>query len=463
MESGTLTRQHETKSVLDLVNLYNQGALELSPAFQRDSVWKDTDRRKLIDTVARNYPLPAIFLYKCAQAGGLHYAVIDGKQRLETLLGFLGHVKGKGFEAKLEISGTDGPQLVSARTLRSNGRHHELRSHFLGYKVPIIEVEGHLSDVMELFVRLNSTGKPLKQQEKRKARYSGSPLLVQATALAMKLEKYWRQTKVMSDQQIARMKHVELAAELMLSAHQGTVINKKAAIDKVMMTRSIPEAQLRKAAAKVFHAVRMVGHVFPQLHTTRFVKVVDYYTLVVLVGRLIDQGAILTDRKRQQLAADLLKAFGIGVDQLREQQRSLKTIRGEASIYRDYLLTVSQMTDDESQRRRREDILTGVLGSVFDRKDEQRMFTEEQRRILWNSSDEKECKCCGETLGWHNFTVDHVNPHSKGGRSVLDNAALMCRSCNSSKGNRRTTTSTVAKSKQPALARSGKRRLKQPG
>lgn len=40
-------------------------------------------------------------------------------------------------------------------------------------------------------------------------------------------------------------------------------------------------------------------------------------------------------------------------------------------------------------------------------------------------------------LGWHNFTIDHVDPHSKGGRSTLDNAALMCGPCKSAKGNRR--------------------------
>jgi hypothetical protein len=64
-----LTKQHETKTVADLAHLYEKGMLELSPAFQRKSVWLLKDRRKLIDTVARNYPLPAIFLgsftFKC--------------------------------------------------------------------------------------------------------------------------------------------------------------------------------------------------------------------------------------------------------------------------------------------------------------------------------------------------------------------------------------------------------------
>jgi 5-methylcytosine-specific restriction endonuclease McrA len=38
---------------------------------------------------------------------------------------------------------------------------------------------------------------------------------------------------------------------------------------------------------------------------------------------------------------------------------------------------------------------------------------------------------------WDDLTIDHVDPHSRGGRTRLGNAALMHRSCNSAKGKRR--------------------------
>ncbi|MBK6407914.1 MAG: HNH endonuclease [Holophagales bacterium] len=44
---------------------------------------------------------------------------------------------------------------------------------------------------------------------------------------------------------------------------------------------------------------------------------------------------------------------------------------------------------------------------------------------------------CGRRLGWDDFTADHVRPFSRGGRTVLSNAALLCRKHNSAKGNRR--------------------------
>ena len=41
----------DTKTVQDLVNLYEKKHLNLNPGFQRDSVWTTTDRKKLIDSI----------------------------------------------------------------------------------------------------------------------------------------------------------------------------------------------------------------------------------------------------------------------------------------------------------------------------------------------------------------------------------------------------------------------------
>ncbi|MBC7816953.1 MAG: HNH endonuclease, partial [Planctomycetaceae bacterium] len=50
--------------------------------------------------------------------------------------------------------------------------------------------------------------------------------------------------------------------------------------------------------------------------------------------------------------------------------------------------------------------------------------------------DEDAAPARGCKLSWDDFTIDHIKPHSKGGASRLENAALMCRHHNSAKGNR---------------------------
>jgi hypothetical protein len=178
---------------------------------------------------------------------------------------------------------------------------------------------------------------------------------------------------------------------------------------------------------------------FPNLKSTRLRQITDFYSLAVLIGKFEQEGLILTDRHRNGLAWDLLRIFTTKVDEVRELQRRAKGARPDQELYREYLITVSQMTDDVSQRRKREQILSSILKSLFSVKDTQRGFTAEQRRILWNTSVNRACvhPGCQTKLTWDDFTIDHINPHSRGGRGQLDNAALMCRVHNSSKGNRK--------------------------
>lgn len=434
LKAAAITYKTATKFILDLQNLYDHGNLNLEPGFQRQSVWTERDRAKLIDSILRNYPLPAIFLYKREEDGHLVFDVIDGKQRLESIFMFTGAMRGR-YWTRTQLPETDSVDWVDWSLLKRKGLQHLIT----GYEIPIIEVDGEIGEIIDVFVRINSTGKALTPQEKRHARYYNSPFLKEAARVAHRFERYFLDNGILSSGQLSRMKHVELACELMLSLVQGDVLNKKTALDRVMATSSVDGRQLRKASRMVTTTLNRIRRMFPQLKTTRLRQVTDFYTLAVLIGKFEQERVVLTDRRRNRLAWDLLQAFSTQVDKVRELQRKAKGARPDQGLYRDYLLTVSQMTDDISQRRKREQILSGILLSLFARKDAQRGFTTEQRRIIWNTAESRVCShpACNTKLTWDDFTIDHINPHSKGGRSQLENAALMCREHNAKKGNRR--------------------------
>ena len=431
--NAAITHKTTTKSILDLQNLYEHGHLNLEPGFQRQSVWHERDRAKLIDSILRNYPLPAIFLYKREEDGTLVYDVIDGKQRLESIFMFMGAMRGK-FWTRTQLPGADSVESVDWTLLRRKSKQHFIT----GYEIPVIEVDGEMGDIVSVFVRINSTGKALTTQEKRHARYCDSDFLKEASRLANRFENYFTDNGIFSSGQLSRMKHIELICELMLSLVQGDVLNKKTALDRVMATKSFDGRQLGKASRMVTTTLNRIRRMFPHLKATRLRQVTDFYTLAVLIGKFEQEGMILTDRHRNRLAWDLLAAFSTQVDEVRELQRKAKGARPDQELYRDYLLTVSAMTDDVSQRRKREQILRGILESLFARRDAQRGFTPEQRRIMWNKSAVRACSHpgCNVKLTWDDFTIDHIHPHSKGGQSQLANAALMCRKHNSKKGNR---------------------------
>lgn len=433
MPLPSLTHQQNPKTIQDLVNLFEKGHLNLEPGFQRKSVWKEKDRAKLMDSIIRNYPLPAIFLYRNQRDGDVVYDVIDGKQRLESVLMFMG-LKQKRFETKTQLPGEDQVTVVSWKQLCKWKQQHIIT----GYQLPVIEVNGEFGDIVEVFVRINSTGKALTGQEKRHAKYYKSAFLKEAAKVAHKFENYFLAMRVMGSSQVSRMKHVELICELMLSIQKGDPINKKAALNNIMADTGVDMRQVARGSRLTVAALNRVRRMFPKLYSTRFAKVTDFYTLTTLVAKFEQEGLILSDKRRNRLAWDILTVFSNKVDELRERLKKVQNVGAEQDLYRQYLLTVMQATDEVNQRRLRESILRGMLESLFAKKDAQRGFSEAQRRLLWNTSADRRCQNakCKKRLAWDDFTIDHIDPYSKGGRSRLENAALMCRSCNSSKGKR---------------------------
>jgi hypothetical protein len=427
-----LKYEYGHKTIQDLVGLFERGQLNLDPGFQRDSVWQPNDRKKLIETIFLHYPIPSIFLYKQVNdEGRLVYDVIDGKQRLETILMFQGlqRFRKSRFTATVQIN-SDEYEELDWRTIQQSGFEHRL----MGYKIQTVEIEGDLSDIINLFVRINSTGKSLTSAEKRHARYFRSPFFLTAQRLARRHQEYF--SMLLTPAQITRMKHVELVCELMASINTGGIIDKKKAVDKIIGGGAIDKRGLEQHAREFSRTVKLIMSVLPEIVSTRFTNVVDFYSLFMLIHEMDARGFIFNDAGRNAQASEILQRFTAEIDTVRGQLRMGESIAAEQSLFRDYLLTVQGNTDSLVTRRRRAEILRQVLSGLFEEKDDRRSFTREQRRLIWYSDERKKCTACGCALTWGNFTIDHMVAHVRGGRTVATNASLMCRSCNSRKGAR---------------------------
>jgi hypothetical protein len=422
----------DQKTIEEIVSKYNNKKLNLNPGFQRSSVWKNNDRAKLIDSVIKNYPLPSIFLYRREKDGEIFYDVIDGKQRIETFLMYMGIIRGNRFSALLQLPDSSDAKKYYWKDIVKIKRQSLIN----GYKLQTIEVSGEPSDIIDLFVRINSTGKALSAAEKRHAKYFNSNLLKAASRIADRFKDYFISSRILSRDKINRMKHVELICEIMISTYTGDVINKKIALDKVMESGNLPTARLNKLKSKTIGIINRIKKTFPGLSQTRFSQLSDFYSLAVLISKFENEKLILNDKRKNGLAWDILVAFSNGVDEIREKQKKVRSIKKGLELQREYLLTVLQDSDSMAQRRHREKILRSLLQNLFEKKDSKRTFSIEQRRLLWNTSNSKKCRDCKKELTWDDFTIDHIDPYSKGGRTKLDNAAIMCRGCNSKKGNR---------------------------
>lgn len=89
-ESGPIHATATTWSISQFVQYAEDGELELSPSYQRADVWPTSDAQMLIESILRGIPLPSVIILERQEDIRTLYEVVDGKQRLTSILRFMG-------------------------------------------------------------------------------------------------------------------------------------------------------------------------------------------------------------------------------------------------------------------------------------------------------------------------------------------------------------------------------------
>lgn len=134
-------------------------------------------------------------------------------------------------------------------------------------------------------------------------------------------------------------------------------------------------AQLRKAEQATIAGLNCLRRMFPNLSRPLCVhKVSDLYSLALAIQDLERRGLVLDNNGRNRPAWDLLVALSVGVDELAVKSRKLdfKSLSPGEDLFRRYLQAVRQVSDTEVNRRKRHDIICGLIEPIFERKDANR-------------------------------------------------------------------------------------------
>lgn len=87
---GPITAKTAVWPIMEFSSRAQKGQLELSPSYQRDDVWPTGDSQLLIESILRGIPLPSVILLEPEDKKNSSYEVVDGKQRLTSILRFIG-------------------------------------------------------------------------------------------------------------------------------------------------------------------------------------------------------------------------------------------------------------------------------------------------------------------------------------------------------------------------------------
>lgn len=209
-----------TYSVNDFREWNSRNELELQPKFQRRSVWSDKARSYLMDSIVRGKPIPKIFIRQDInpKTKKTIREVVDGQQRLRTILGFL----------------KDGFKMNKAHSADFGGKFYselpeEVQTAILKYELSVdLLLDAPDKEVLDIFARLNSYAVKLNPQELRNATFFGE-FKTLAYSLALEYVSFWTENHIFTDAQILRMDEAELASDLLVALLDG--IKSRKAID----------------------------------------------------------------------------------------------------------------------------------------------------------------------------------------------------------------------------------------
>jgi hypothetical protein len=90
--SATVKTQSYSMSLGEMAAMYQANELELHPEFQRFFRWTPEQKSRLIESILLGIPVPPIFV---AERSDAKWDVIDGLQRLSTILELMGELRGE--------------------------------------------------------------------------------------------------------------------------------------------------------------------------------------------------------------------------------------------------------------------------------------------------------------------------------------------------------------------------------
>ena len=331
------------KNIAWFNDMNRSGKIEIKPPFQRNPVWTERQKSYLIDSVLNGYPIPELYIQEVVdEEGNSNYIIVDGQQRMRSVLDFL--------DDKFGMNKEDSPQFGGAHF---KDLAPDQKRAFYGYNFVVRTLPPmNDSDIREIFKRLNRNVVSLNTQELRKAIYSG-PFIQMVSDLSE--NEFWGLLRIFTPNDVKRMKDEEYISELCLLAIEG-ISNKKDRLENFYQESEMDFTQ-GGLLEEIFHKViSFLQPIATELSHTRWRNKTDFYTLFYSLCKKRD---LLVDN--DELRKKVLSALVCFSDKVNE---FMSTENGDVEslpqFIKDYAKNIRAATD-YSARTNRQNALDSYL------------------------------------------------------------------------------------------------------
>lgn len=343
-----------TYSINDFLEWEDKKQLQLSPKFQRRSVWTDTARSYLMDTIVRGKPIPKIFIRQQInpQTRVSIREVVDGQQRLRTILSYLHD----GFQ----ISRRHNAQYGGVFFSQLSQIDADIQTNILSYELSVdLLVNMPDPEVLDVFGRLNSYAVILNAQEKINAQHFG-PFKTLSDSIAHSLNDFWLKNRILTEQQILRMGDVTLTADLLIAMIAGIKSKKQIANFYSNFEKEFPHDpdQLESAFRQTIETIQAIFG--DRLRNSEFHRIHLFYTLFTVVYHATVGITNLAPAKTQITPANLAKV-AIALEKV-DNVYAVEDIKNLSKSEIEFLQDSRRATTDSAVRIRRTEFVLSLLG-----------------------------------------------------------------------------------------------------
>lgn len=337
----------------------------------------------LMDTILKNIPMPKFYVQSEIRTQDTYRSVIDGQQRISSILEFLND----GF--KLYSPYADEHIGMKFSELPNN-----VQDRFLAYELNFNEIKNATEDVVrEIYSRVNRYSVALNKQELRRADYPGHFLKVSEKLAQRELLDTFNIFTIANRR---RMQDVEYTSELLVALIDGSQ-DKKLSLDTYYENLRVWDETERHAIVAQFDSVLAeLNIIFSNspipISKTRFRQKADFYALFLAISELLQEGGSIEGKNITPLIDDLLM-----LNTFIEPSSSTK-------VFSEYAIKCTSQANTHASRKWRKNFLKRFLFGSYISEYPSRETVDFFHSIIEDEDDsmcpaaEHECSYCNKSL-----------------------------------------------------------------